>query len=334
MQYRYFRAVPAPPYTVVTGAAGFIGSALVTRLNRAGHKRIVLVDAFGREGRSGNWEGKAYALQVERDAFPEWLEAHAAEVGFVYHLGARTDTAEFDKDLFDRLNSGYSKRIWRICAEARIPLVYASSAATYGDGSQGYADDPDRVPSLQPLNPYGESKQEMDRWVLEQDSAPPQWAGIKFFNVYGPNEYHKGRMASVVFHAYRQIQERGWVGLFRSYHPDYADGQQMRDFVYVLDVVKVLAWFREHPAPNGFYNLGTGEARSFYDLASAVFAALDRKPDIRFIDMPEDIRANYQYHTEATMTRLRAAGYAESFRSLEAGIRDYVRNYLVSGRFY
>jgi ADP-L-glycero-D-manno-heptose 6-epimerase len=330
--------VPAPPYVVVTGAAGFIGSALVTRLNRAGLHRLVLVDAFGRHGHDRNLEGKRHALLLERDAFPDWLEAHGAEVGFVYHLGARTDTAEFDRDLFERLNTGYTRRVWTACAAAGIPLVYASSAATYGDGRLGYDDDPARVPELRPLNPYGESKQDFDRWALEEVAAgrpaPPRWAGIKFFNVYGPNEYHKGRMASVVFHAFRQIGETGRVKLFRSHRPDFADGAQRRDFIYVLDAVQVLAWFHDHPAPSGLYNLGTGEARTFLDLARAVFAALDREPAIDYIDMPADIRDNYQYHTEAAMGRLRAAGYAEPFRSLEAGVRDYVRNYLVPGRIY
>ena len=321
-----------PPYVVVTGAAGFIGSALVARLNRIGLHRLVLVDRFDRPGHERNLTGKRHALLVDREAFPDWFDQHAAEVGFVYHLGARTDTAEFDRAIFDRWNTGYSKRVWNTCTQAGIPLVYASSAATYGNGSQGYDDALEHVPLLEPLNPYGESKQDFDRWVLEQKEQPPRWAGLKFFNVYGPNEYHKSRMASVVFHAYNQIQDTGRVKLFRSHKEGFADGEQKRDFVYVRDVVRVLAWFYDGNPPSGLYNLGSGEARSFLDLAQAVFSALDREPVIEFIDMPADIRETYQYFTEASMGRLRQAGYAEPFQTLEAGIRDYVGNYLVPDR--
>jgi ADP-L-glycero-D-manno-heptose 6-epimerase len=326
--------VPAPPYLIVTGAAGFIGSALVSRLNRRGHHRLVLVDDFDRPEKQRNLEGKRFALTIARPEFPDWLAKHASEVDLVFHLGARTDTTEFDRSIFDRLNVAYSQELWNICSREGIALVYASSAATYGDGHLGYSDDHAGIPALQPLNPYGDSKQAFDCWVLNQTACPPLWAGLKFFNVYGPNEYHKGRMASVVFHATRQIRESGNVKLFRSHKEGIADGEQKRDFIYVRDVVDVLEWFVDHRAHSGIFNLGTGQARTFLDLAKAVFRALDQPENIVFIDMPEDIRETYQYFTEAGMSKLRAAGYAAPFRSLEDGISDYVRNYLTQERIY
>jgi len=219
------------------------------------------------------------------------------------HIGARTDTTEFDKDVFDILNLNYSKQIWNRCAEHKIPLIYASSAATYGMGEFGYKDNHDLVEKLKPLNPYGESKNDFDKWVLEQTEEPPFWAGLKFFNVYGPNEFHKGRMASVIFHAYNQIKETGKVRLFRSHNPDFKDGGQLRDFVYVKDVVDVINYFIDSRPESGLYNLGTGKARTFIDLANATFAALDMEPQIEFIDTPEDIRDKYQYFTEADMSK-------------------------------
>jgi len=321
---------------VITGAAGFIGSCLAGRLNALGYGNLVLADEFSREDKRPNWAGKQYAELVERDLFPEWLTGHAGETEFVFHLGARTDTTETDEQLFDRLNLKYSQAIWQTCARAGIPMIYASSAATYGLGKHGYTDDHTVAPRLEPLNAYGRSKQAFDLWALTQQEAPPFWAGLKFFNVYGPNEYHKGRMASVVFHSYRQIRERGYVNLFRSHHPDYADGEQQRDFVYVMDVVDVILWLRSHRdavAP-GLYNVGTGEARSFLELAKGVFAALDLEPDIRFIDTPEDIRASYQYYSCADLGKLRGAGYARAFTLLENGIREYVQVYLAGGRYF
>ena len=235
---------------------------------------------------------------------------------FVFHIGARTDTTEFDVEIFNRLNLNYTKDIWKICAENEIPMVYASSAATYGDGSLGYDDNHDIVEKLKPLNVYGESKNNFDKWALKQEKTPPSWYGLKFFNVYGPNEYHKGRMASVIMHAVKQIKETGGMKLFRSHRPDYSDGGQLRDFVYVKDVVEVMLFLWEYEVESGLYNLGTGKARTFLDLAKATFKALGVEENISFIDTPEDIRDKYQYFTEANMTKLLNQGYKNLFRMI------------------
>lgn len=318
---------------LITGAAGFIGSCLTGFLNKHGYKNLILADEFDREDKKNNLEGKTYIQKVDRDSLLEWLDEHKPEVKFVFHIGARTDTAEFNYEVLERLNVEYSQDIWNYCVVHDIPLVYASSAATYGAGELSYSDGiaPQK---LHPLNPYGISKNEFDKWVVYQGSKPPFWAGLKFFNVYGPNEYHKGRMASVIFHSFNQINENGFVKLFKSHRPDFEDGQQLRDFVYVKDVLKVCLWLMKNQPRSSIYNLGTGEARSFSDLAKATFAAMDKEPDIRFIDMPEDIRDKYQYFTEADMFKLRTAGYKEEFYTLEKGVDDYVRNYLTPGKFY
>jgi ADP-L-glycero-D-manno-heptose 6-epimerase len=320
-------------YIVVTGAAGFIGSCLVGFLNQHGHTDLILVDEFGDPAKEPNLAGKAYEEKVEREGFFDWLAERRPKVAFVFHIGARTDTTEFDYSIHQHLNVEYSQKMWEYCAAHRIPLVYASSAATYGAGEFGYEDRHDLPFELKPLNAYGVSKNEFDKWALQQAAQPPFWAGLKFFNVYGPNEYHKGRMASVIFHSVNQIRKDGVVRLFRSHRPDYADGQQLRDFVYVKDVVKVCYWLMEHrPAP-GLYNLGTGKARSFADLVKATFTGLDLPTRIEYIDMPEDIRDKYQYFTEAKMDKLRGAGYKTAFHSLEEGVIDYVRNYLAKKRY-
>lgn len=319
---------------VVTGAAGFIGSCMVSRLNQEGRTDLVLVDEFNRANKEPNLVGKSYELKVERRDFMQWLDLHHAQVEFIYHLGARTDTTEFNVELFNELNLGYSKQMWNLCVQYQIPLVYASSAATYGAGELGYADDHGIVEKLKPLNPYGESKNDFDKWVLQQKQTPPFWAGIKFFNVFGPNEYHKARMASVIFHSYNQIREKGEVKLFRSHRPDYKDGWQLRDFVYVKDVVEVLWFLHESRQQSAIYNLGTGKARSFYDLAAGVFRALDLEPNIHFIDIPEDIRDKYQYYTQAEMDKLKMAGYTKPFTSLEDAVSDYVKGYLVEHKYY
>lgn len=320
---------------VVTGAAGFIGSALTRYLIDKGVRRLILVDDFTEIQKAGNLADKKGLELKERDDFPSWLEKYGANVDAVFHIGARTDTTEFDKELFERLNLNYSKKLWKACTKHEIPFYYASSAATYGDGSLGFKDDEGRIPELQPLNPYGWSKQEFDKWVLQQNEAPPHWAGFKFFNVYGPNEYHKGRMASVVLHAYRQIKETGKMKLFRSHHPDFRDGEQQRDFIYVKDIVDVLHWVWENSdVSSGIYNLGTGKARTFIDLALATFSAMGRDPQIEFIDTPADIRDKYQYFTEAEMDKLRGQGYNKPFTSLEEGIHDYVTEYLTSHKYY
>ncbi|MEI6766039.1 MAG: ADP-glyceromanno-heptose 6-epimerase [Bacteroidota bacterium] len=319
---------------IITGAAGFIGSCLVSKLNNKGIKDIVVVDDFSNGQKNMNFLQKAYISRVERLEFPQWLTENHEEVDFVFHLGARTDTTEFNHEVFDLLNLNYSKKIWALCAEYNLPMLYASSAATYGMGENGYDDDESLIHLLKPLNPYGESKNDFDKWVLAQEQKPPFWAGLKFFNVYGPNEYHKGRMASVIFHTFKQIHETGSMKLFRSHNADYGDGKQMRDFIYVKDVVNICLFFYLKRNHCGIYNVGTGEARTFLDLATNTFLSLRMEPNISFVDTPEDIREKYQYFTEAKMAKLRAAGYDMPFYSLEEGIEDYVQGYLSSGTYY
>lgn len=408
---------------LITGAAGFIGSCMASFLNEKGFENLLLCDDFGVEGKRKNWEGKQYEVLIERYNLFEWLEANEPKIDFVFHLGARTDTTEFDYAIHQELNVDFTENLWNWCTKNKVPLVYASSAATYGAGELGYEDNETIIPQLQPLNPYGVSKNEIDKWILQQTETPPFWAGLKFFNVYGPNEAHKGRMASVIWHSFNQIKKSGQVKLFKSHRPDFKDGQQLRDFVYVKDVVKVMYWlfqsaigsqqiaeepaneeleieaaihdsqviegnqqnttekengpvieegleikaaiaesqaegnenqasgdwrtllndeesWEDEPAINNsrpksaIYNLGTGTARSFYDLASATFHGLDLDPNIVFIDMPEDIRDKYQYFTEADMHKLKEVGYTEPFYTLEEGVDDYVRNYLAKGMMY
>lgn len=328
---------------ILTGAAGFIGSCMTQYLNEQGFRNLVLVDDFGVEEKRKNWESKAYSHIVERHSLFDWLETHKPKVDIVIHLGARTDTTEFDYSIHETLNVQYSKDIWEYCTANKVPLIYASSAATYGSGEFGYDDDHALTEKLKPLNPYGISKNEFDKWALRQakeNHLPPFWAGLKFFNVYGPNEYHKGRMASVIWHAFNQIRKDGTVKLFRSHKEGFKDGEQLRDFVYVKDVANVIGWMMRAMVNgewaterNGLYNLGTGTARSFNDLVKATFAGLDRDPHIVFIDMPEDIRDKYQYFTEANMKKLRDAGYTAPFSSLEEGVGDYVRGYLKSLKY-
>lgn len=319
----------AGSYTIVTGAAGFIGSRMARLLNTLGERRLILVDRFNRADKQPNLDGIDFAFKVDRDILFEWLEAEGPPIDRFYHLGARTDTTEFDYSIHERLNVEYSRKAWAFCTRHGIPIVYASSAATYGDGILGYSDAHDMPDRLQPLNPYGVSKNEFDKWALRQTETPPHWYGLKFFNVYGPGESHKGRMASVVFHAFRQIRERGFVELFRSHRPGFRDGWQLRDFIHVRDVIKVCRWLATSLPASGLYNLGTGRARSFEDLAKATFAGMSIEPDIRYIDMPADIRDKYQYFTEADMHKLREAGYSDPFLSLEEGVTDYVSGFLL-----
>ncbi|RLD71342.1 MAG: ADP-glyceromanno-heptose 6-epimerase [Bacteroidetes bacterium] len=318
---------------IVTGSAGFIGSAFVRKLNSEGFKDIVLVDDFSNTEKNKNLENKIFTEKVDRNDFFTWLDENHKYVQFIFHIGARTDTTEFDVAIFDELNLGYTKSVWKACVKYGLPLVYASSAATYGMGEHGYNDNHEIVNQLKPLNPYGDSKNDFDKWALAQEEKPYFWAGLKFFNVYGPNEFHKGRMASVIFHAHKQINETGKMKLFRSHNPDYKDGEQIRDFIYVKDVVKVLYFFLNHRKDSGLYNLGTGKARTFLDLVKNTFRAMSINENIEFIDTPEDIRDKYQYFTEANMEKLKSIGYSEGFSTLEEGIEDYVKNYLVGKNY-
>lgn len=319
---------------IVTGAAGFIGSVLVAKLNSLGKSNLILVDDFSNEEKNKNLEGKEFAKKIERNDFISWFTNNAKDVVEVYHIGARTDTTEFNISIFDKLNLNYTKELWKICAEYNIPFVYASSAATYGMGEFGFDDNHDIVENLVPLNPYGDSKNDFDKWALKQEMHPPFWAGFKFFNVYGPNEFHKGRMASVIFHAVNQINKTEGMKLFRSHNPKYKDGEQLRDFVYVKDVVDVLTFMMSSKTESGLYNLGSGKARTFNALVNATFNALNKESSISYIDTPEDIRDKYQYYTEANMNKLKSVGYAHSFTSLEDGVMDYVQNYLVEKKYF
>lgn len=319
---------------IVTGAAGFIGSCLIQRLNELNFNYIIAVDDFSFEEKNKNLINKKIKAKVERTEFMSWLDVNYQEVEFIFHIGARTDTTEFNKAIFDELNVNYSKDIWNRCVAYQIPLVYASSAATYGLGEIGYDDDEATIPQLKPLNPYGDSKNDFDIWALAQEKKPFFWAGLKFFNVYGPNEYHKGRMASVIWHAYHQILANGSLKLFKSHHPNYLDGEQLRDFIYVKDLVEVCVFLMEHRKNSGIYNLGTGKARSFNALGTATFHSLDKPVHIDYMDTPIDIRDKYQYFTEANMAKLKSIGYSNPFYSLEEGVKDYVQNYLMKGLYW
>ncbi len=326
---------------IITGAAGFIGSCMVELLNEKGITNLILVDDFGPEDKRKNWESKQFETIVERQSLFTWLADHKPSISAVIHLGARTDTTEFNYAIHEELNLEYSKMLWNYAVANQIPFIYASSAATYGAGEHGYKDDHAILDQLTPLNPYGISKNEFDKWAIRQQNQPPCWTGLKFFNVYGPNEYHKERMASVIWHSFNQIKANGSVKLFKSHKEGFKDGEQLRDFIYVKDVVSVIEWMFEtmdsakwETKNNGIYNLGTGAARSFIDLVNATFKGLDLKPVIEFIDMPLDIRDKYQYFTEANMSKLKNAGYLKDFFSLEEGVDDYVRNYLAKGKVY
>ena len=311
---------------VVTGAAGFIGSCLVSFLNEKGLTDLILVDDFSSESKSSRLSNYKYTSLIDRQEFLQFDDFENVE--FVFHIGARTDTAEMNVDIFNKLNLDYSKFVWSQCTKFRIPLIYASSAATYGDGSLGF-DDEQSIDDLQPLNPYGQSKQDFDLWVAQQKEQPPFWCGLKFFNVFGPNESHKGRMASVVFHAYNQIRTTGKLKLFQSHHPDFEDGEQQRDFIYVKDLLEIIWFWYQNRGSNGVFNAGTGSAHSFNQLAAAIFKALNLKEEIEFIPTPEDIRDKYQYFTEAKMNKTRSAGFEKPFMALTDSVADYIQSYLI-----
>lgn len=318
---------------IITGAAGFIGSCLLRHLNKKTSKDLIIVDQFDREDKNKNLVHSKYLQKIDRADFINWFQENPTDIELVLHLGARTDTTEKEVAIFDALNFNYSKSIAKICAKHQIPLIYASSAATYGLGEEGY-NDQTRPGILRPLNPYGESKNNFDNWLMHQEKQPPFWAGLKFFNVYGPNEYHKGRMASVILHAFQQIQQTDNMKLFRSHRPDFKDGEQSRDFIYIKDLLSIIDFLMNNSLASGLYNVGTGTARTFYDLAKHTFIAMEKTPAISFIDTPEDIRGNYQYFTEANMSKLRSAGYDKPFYTLEEGIQDYVQNYLMKAAYY
>ena len=317
---------------ILTGGAGFIGSVMLRKLNEAGHRDVLVVDTAAMEN-SQNLHGKHYRF-VERDSLFEFLKSVAeSDVEAILHIGAITSTTETDKALLTKYNSEYSKHLAEWSLEHDTRFIYASSAATYGDGTLGFSDANEMTARLKPLNLYGESKREFDLWLI-QNGNDARACGFKFFNVFGPNEYHKGAMASLVFKAYHQILETGAIRLFKSADLQYEDGEFKRDFIYVMDAVDVLMWSLENPKVNGIFNLGTGKARSWNDLANALFTAMDKPVNIVYIEMPENVRKQYQYFTEAKMSKLRNAGYTKPFQSLEDSVRDYAGNYLMQSDPY
>ncbi|MEM8889797.1 MAG: ADP-glyceromanno-heptose 6-epimerase [Bacteroidota bacterium] len=319
---------------LITGAAGFIGSYVASGLYNAGYDKLILSDDFSREAQKANYASLENQEFVDRKDLLGKLEELGGKISYVIHLGARTDTAEQDWGIFQDLNISFSQGIWNFCVQHQIPLIYASSAATYGDGSLGFSDQLDLIPQLKPLNPYGQSKQDFDLWVLKQEQKPPSWAGLKFFNVYGPNEYHKGRMASVILHAHKQILETGKLRLFRSHKEGYADGEQKRDFIYVKDILDVILFLMRQEKLDDIFNLGCGQARTFNDLASAIFRAMEKERLLEYFDTPIDIRDSYQYFTQADMSKLRKAGYNKAFTRLEEGVFDYVSSFLTEKNYF
>ena len=319
---------------VVTGGAGFIGSALVWRLNELGETDILVVDDLGSDEKWRNLNGLRFRDYQEKDAFLADVQAGTLDphpIETLFHLGACSSTTETDARYLIQNNFEYTKTLARFAVRREIRFVYASSAATYGDGSQGYADTEELTPALLPLNMYGYSKQLFDAWAL-REGLLKKLVGLKYFNVFGPNEWHKGDMRSMVCKGYEQIEAEGAIRLFKSHRPDYGDGEQERDFLYVKDAVDMTLFFHTAREPMGLFNVGTGTSRTWNDLARAIFAALERPPRIHYIDMPETLRARYQYHTRAEPQKLRDAGYRQPTAPLEAAVADYVRHYLVPGR--
>lgn len=330
---------------IVTGGAGFIGSNLVAGLQDKGHHDIVICDWLGSDDKWRNIAKREVRDVIQPHALFEYLESYGGDVQAIFHMGAISSTTETDADLIARTNIDLPRRLWRWCADNYVRFIYASSAATYGDGAAGFTDveTPEGLSKFKPLNAYGWSKHAFDRRVARivqgragdlGEKAPPQWAGLKFFNVYGPNEYHKGEQMSVMCKLYPQVMAGTAARLFKSHRPDYGDGGQMRDFVYVQDCVDVMLWLLDNPKVNGLFNVGTGKARSFKDLAEAVFAAAGKTPKISYVEMPENLREKYQYFTQADMSKLRRAGYAKEFTGLEEGIRRYVQDFMAKDDQY
>lgn len=313
---------------VITGAAGFIGSYFVGKLNLTGFSNLILVDKYDDPVKEKNLNTKQFNSLIDRDDFFNWLRLNRRNVEIIFHLGARTDTIGMEPEIYRQLNLYYSQRLWQDCTEYNLPFVYASSAATYGNGEKGFSDDHRQICNLKPLNLYAWSKHDFDTWILNQRRTPDFWAGLKFFNVYGPNEYHKGMMASVIMQAFNRIKETGEMKLFRSDRADYKDGEQKRDFIYVDDIAEVMLFFMENQKNSGIYNVGTGKARSYLDLTKSVFDSMKLSPEIKFIDAPSELQGRYQYFTEADINKLREIGYSKQFTELEAGVSDYVSNYL------
>lgn len=318
---------------VITGAGGFIGSCLVGYFNTMGHKDLILVDEANKKHHAV-LDGKEYLQYIDRDVFAEWLHQTKDNISFVVHIGARTDTMEYDENIFEKLNISYTKKLWEVCVHKNIPIIYASSAATYGDGTHGYSDHHDLIPKLEPLNPYAWSKQIVDEWILRQVQFPPYWIGLKFFNVFGPNEYHKNKMASVIYHGYHQIKNTGKIRLFKSNDSNISDGEQKRDFIYVKEIVETIYTLYKNRIQSGIYNLGTGTAHSFNQLAKGIFEALGMETNIEYMDMPDHLMKSYQNFTEADMNKLRHAIHYRSDWTFQRAISDYVNNYLDVSKYF